>query len=288
MCALTNREKGNHSDLGELFDRSHFNTEELRGQFRRYRGICDSPPMRQELTIIAAQAKDLAGFLRELPGHLPNARDGEILQDVFTRFEPVYDDLVWRPSVERIGRFQAKLAKLSRQTDFASLQAHAAAFYGASNDARLLIVLIPVPGGHGGAQPLFGDLFPLEIPIDERTLTNEQVASSYGVIFHEMCHKFYDRKAAALARRIGEIMGNQPGDDRPFNEALAINAGIWAERKVGGRDKDRQTDCSYDHRTCAVAKTLQPMIEDYLEASKPIDEAFLSSLQESVALLPRQ
>ncbi|MCX5795659.1 MAG: hypothetical protein NTY77_09215 [Elusimicrobia bacterium] len=284
LCALTSRQDWDQRDLGELFDKSRFNTPELRNDFHRYKPACDEPGLWRDITVAAAKSRDMQDFRRKLRRVMPKPRDAQIMREVLSDFEPAYEELVWRPSLDKVRAFQDQLAELSRKTDFAALHAKAAAFFQAKNDAPLLIALAPVPGGHGGRQPLLGDVFSLEMPIDEDTLSEEQLASSYGVIFHEMCHLLDDRRPKKLARLREAIAGS--GLHGLLDEPLALNAGIWAEVKVTGKEKDWWKDCGYDQRTCGLAKALQGRIRAYLDAGKPMDEDFLRFAREQYDLLP--
>lgn len=284
LCALTGRQEGDQKDLGELFDKSRFNTPELRNEFHRYRPACDSVDLWAKLTISAAQAKDMDEFRRGLEKVMPKPRDADIMREVFERFAPAYDELVWKPSLDQIRTFQDKVAGLSRRVDFEALRAKAASFLQGRDDAVLLVALAPVPGGHGGRQPLLGEVFSLEMPLDEYTLGDEQIASTFGVIFHEMCHRLDNRRPRKMSSLRERIMGS--GVHGVLDEPLALNAGMWIEVKVTGQEKDWWAHCGYDPRVCALAKALQGRIRSYLDAGRPMDEEFLRFAREQDRLRP--
>ncbi|MCX5792617.1 MAG: hypothetical protein NTY45_10475 [Elusimicrobia bacterium] len=294
MCALTGREEGDQRDLAALFDKSRFNTADFTAQFNLYSGVCRTPELWSKVSMAAAKADGLAGFYRTLPRALARssadpaaaARKAEAIRGALSRFAPVYEELVWAPSLDKIRAVQGKLAGLSRETDFSALYSSAAAFYRSSYKGPLLVVLVPVPGGGGGSQPLLENIFFFEIPLYERSLDPGQLASSYGVIFHEMCHMLYAHKDAAVERKIAGIAGEKRGSDWAVNEALAISAGMWAERKLSGGARIWNENCGYDARTCAYAKALYPLVAQYLDAARHMDGEFFSFAGQQYRLLP--
>jgi len=294
LCALISREEGDQRALAALFDKSAFNTPRYTDQFRQYRAVCEDPELWFEVATASARAESLLDFHRRLPQALalssndPKtvARNADIVRGVLVRFAPVYDQLVWRPSLQKIRLVQRRLMELSKKTDFSDLYSRAAAFYRSSYDGSVLIALTPIPAGTGGRQPLLKDVFLFEIPLHEKTLDPGQLASSYGVIFHELCHILYDHKPAEVEDSIKDIVGDRPHSDGVFNEGVAIAMGMWAERKLTGQDKNWGENCSYDERTCAFTQALYPKVVSYLEARRAMDKEFFAFAKEQYALLP--
>jgi hypothetical protein len=295
-CALINREPGDEQALAQLFEASRFNDAHHADLLRRYRAACADSQIWSKVAAAAAKAKSLPEFYARLPQALNDsssdpataARNAELLRGVLKELAPVYDELIWKPSLNKIRMVQRRMVDLSRKTDFSALFSRAAAFYGASYNGPLLVALAPIPGGSGGRQPILGDVFLFEIPLTARSLEPGQLASSYGVIFHEMCHILHRQVPAATRKRMLAIAGDSKHADGVLNEALALAMGSWAERAISGSTTTWVGGCSYDARTCALTEALASRIADYLAAKRPLDDDFAAFAKEQYARLPAE
>ncbi|MCC6747889.1 MAG: hypothetical protein IT371_09545 [Deltaproteobacteria bacterium] len=285
----------NHSPLfAELFAKSRHDTPEARARLRTYRALRDRflrgggryagyPEERRDMgwdvarlvKLQSALARDLPDFGGRIATLLPVAEHRQYLE-LLGSFEPIYRELVWKPSEPRLARYRKALEQLARRIRFPELFAKLARFYGAAwpEAQPVVVVLHPIPAARGRTNAtILGPVASVEALVDERDLVGR-----FGVIVHELCHALYQAQPPERQRALLGAFRRSPSPYAPhaaglLDEALATAIGNgWVERTLRGTaDESWYADEDIDR----FAKLLVGRVERYLEAKRPLDEAFV-------------
>ncbi len=228
------------------------------------------------LLVQSAFATDVDDFSVRSQGLMPPSEHAAFIA-ALKGLEPVYDALVWTPSLPKLTRVRDQLVTLAKAKDLNALFGRAAAFYRAQwpEGVPITIALYPVPGalGHSSAESMNG-LQSLGVLIDREVGGNE-----LGVLFHELCHSLYEAQAAEFQAEWEKYFRASSSESAEsayvlINEALATALGNgWAQEKVASL---RVGSWYGDPYIDVFAHELYPSVKAYVEASKPLDQAFAS------------
>jgi len=270
--------------------------KELVNRFARlnmasYNTVSASPDSRQKprsaYNIIkgkAVKAKYIEQFIQDISGVIPDEQAQE-LRDIMRRAEPYYNNLVWNDYKDATEQQLEGLERYSDKTDaiFNKLRR----FYGSSWPANspFDIGIYPIPGKHGHttATP-HGSSLVLAVLTGER-----DYAMRMGVAIHEMCHVLYDKQPYRTQwREDSAFAAKKSGYARYaysyFDEALATACGNgWAYENLSGHADP--TEWYDDYYINNYAKAIYPMVKEYINSGKKIDDAFIKN---AVALFKKR
>ena len=281
-------------ELTRTFNKSKFNDDkaknkikkfqELDAQFRKSVEFGKAPPGRNDgvqigklIEIQSAFAKTLPEFRERILSHLP-VEDIEKMISTLEFFEPIYDELIWKPNVKALEKVQADFKIKTEKWKLDEMFDRAKIFYNAKwPDAQAFHVsLYPIP--HDGKVSNATSLGAFEsVGI---IIGRADIEGNFGVLFHEMCHSLYDAQSSVFQQQLADWFYKNPS---PFgvvaygwlNEALATAIGNgWAyERAKGGNDKG---EWYHQEKVDSFGRALHPKVVEYLNAKKPIDETFVT------------
>jgi hypothetical protein len=284
--------------IKELFEKSKFNNEETKALIEEFnsaakemdRGVHfkDFPESRRMgqstsafFILQSAYAKDLKDFSSRTVSWLPLS-DHTRLFKVIAKFEPIYDELIWNKTQPLLIKWKRKLEALTAKSDANKLLANIAKFYGSQWPEGLdfTLSLIPDPSKKGGTSS--ESIGPVEMI---GFMDNDDFEGMFGVVIHELCHSLYEAQPGTLQSELEKSFLTINSKHAQFtyqtlNEALATTIGNgWAyERATGKLDTTSwYNDPYYDK----FAKALLPLLKEYIQAGKTIDEEFV---KRSVAL----
>ena len=236
-------------------------------------------------------AKDLADFQIRATGLLtPN--DQTVLFDSLAKLEPVFDRLVWKNSEKALNDHRRKLEALAGKAKLDEMFEKAVAFYGAKWPSGLpfTVGLYPTPfvkekgyrnSTHSSSQGTIEEHGVMMVK------NEEDLAGSFGTIFHELCHSLYAsqtdqemiefEKAFETNRSAHSILAYNY-----INEALATALGNgWAAEKAAGR-----VDGGHWYTNPYIdgfAKAIFPIVKENVEHAKKMDAAFVSKVIDAFA-----
>ncbi|MBC7864626.1 MAG: hypothetical protein IAF38_16760 [Bacteroidia bacterium] len=242
------------------------------------------------LIIAASESNDLKDFEKRINGILPQ-QEQSVLIETLNYFEPVYQELIWKPCEEKFllkvnelkGRTVTQVRKNELQAAFAGgnqlnyLFGNIAAFYGAKWDRAVpfKVFLYPVSGKSGAtsAQP-YGNILVADLLTEEK-----DIPGFLGVVYHEMSHVLFSEQPVELQTKIDSLFLNNPSPYRNyayhwFNECMATVCGNgWANENLTGKiDSAEWYNNAYINK---FAKAVYPFAKTYLASSKKMDAVFI-------------
>jgi len=285
--------------LKEVFLRSKYNTKENQDLLTAFNlldrslqngyNFSKSIPGRENGVQVQDQiltqsfyAKDLADLNQRTIGLMP-INDQIQFFSILKKFEPIFEELVWKGAEHQLKKHKNKLEKLAKKVNFQKMFETARIFYHANwpADAPFLIGLYPIPflkdfknstNSHSiGSVEEHGVL----IGIDD------DVNDSFGVIFHELCHSIYGSQSADFQNEFYHYFADSKQPERFqtydwINEALATAIGNgWAYEKANQvmQRKSWYNDPIID----ALSKEIFAETKNYLSQEKPVDKDFIEN-----------
>lgn len=207
------------------------------------------------------------------------------LIEILKHFMPIYEDLIWNKSLQKLKNYKNKLNRTAKQAQLSKMFDQAVLFYNAQWPQNLAIdiVLYPIPAklGFSSAESI-GNFESVSVMVD-----NDNFAERFGIIFHEICHSLFETQALETQQNIEDYYNNNNSLYAKhayfwLNEALATALGNgWAYHQV----KQELDSAGWYHNPYieGFARQLYPKIIEYLNAKKNIDEDFLEHSIESFA-----
>lgn len=217
----------------------------------------------------------LQDFKTRSLGVIPDA-DLLTLTTVLEAFIPVYRELVYNPNKDR---FEQQLKNLSAELISKNIAAYyetGLQFYGTIGDDSIPfeIALYPLPRARGFTAEAF-----IHDAISAVPMTGTDDNGLLGVMLHEIFHTIYNEQPLVLKQRISGWFRDNPAACSNYaywlmNEAFATVLGNgYAYAGLSGKI---DTGAWYNQRYInAMAKTLYPLVKQYIAAGKTIDRDFV-------------
>jgi hypothetical protein len=218
-------------------------------------------------------------FKRTSLGIIPNADLFELC-DLLTAFYPVYEVLVYQPCKEK---FDQQLKAIGNAADSGKLSGFfntGLTFYHSSWDNQIpfIVDLYPLAGTLHFTATAFNNTSVVAVPID---LQDDD--KLLAVMIHEIFHILYDEESIEFKKRIEKAFMTNPSRNSRYaylllNEALATTLGngyVYGQLK-GAVDTGMWYRRVYTNQ---IAKTIYPLVKNYIAAGKALDTAFISQYQ---------
>lgn len=232
-------------------------------------------------TIQSIYAKDLGDLSTRTLGLLPMADHLTYFTEI-KKMEPIYNKLIWKNLGRKLFQHKARLEAVSKKAGLDEMFTKAEKFYNSQwpEETPFVIALYPVPYIEGfknstnshsiGSVEVHGVMV-------EKDNQEVQIAGSFGVIFHELCHSLFDAQSSQFKLDFERYFLENPSAYSAqaytwFNEAAATAVGNgWAyarANKGGLEDKEWYNDSTID----GYAKEIYPLIEVALEKGQSVDK----------------
>lgn len=228
---------------------------------------------------LAVNNSTLEDFEKSLSIFLPY--DG--IQSYFKlkrKLYPHFSKSVWTPTLKSQKAEIVKVKKILKETNFLDRLKQIKVFYNSEYpwEVPLKVALIPIDDRgqikrHTSAQNL------RDIQVVPYVIT-KGVKNNMDVVFHEFCHALYEGQSNEVKKMIEDFyLLNSHSHSlfvyRYFNEALAtaIGNGWYAQTLYGKLPEDSWYSVGYIDD---LAKAYFPLVNEYLEKNKSIDEHFLT------------
>lgn len=222
-------------------------------------------------------ASSIEEFKRLSFGIIPNT---ELLafSNILSRFEPVYDALIYQPNKEK---FEEKLKSLDdyvQNTHLADYFETGLKFYNAIWDysVSIDIAIIPSISDGGFTANAFLNNAVSEVPLN---FAHNDIL--FCVLMHEIFHNVYDWQSLEVKKNIESWFLANPSPNSQYaysllNEALAtaMGNGYIYEGINGKTEKDQWYNMKYIDQ---MAQAIYPMVKEYANNKKPIDNHFIDA-----------
>jgi hypothetical protein len=276
----------------ELFDSSAFNREKYKSLIREYDQLnidfgyeYEKYPYAQKIggstrSLLKRNLLNCQGipdFRTNSLGIVPN-RDLFALASILRDFEPVYQQLVYRPNKLRFEDQLAALKVKVRSQHIAAYYLTGLIFYHSTWDENLpfKLAFYPLPDSKGFTATAFYNNAESGIPANWMDY-NKLLA----VMLHEIFHILYDEQSLEFKTSIKKSFDANSSRNSRYaylllNESLATALGNgYVYGKLRGGE-----DTAYWYRrkyTNLMAKQIYPLVKDYIARKIPFDEPFINA-----------
>lgn len=279
-------------DIKKAFEQSKFNNAKSKAQIEVFRsldftlnkfiafdGLNERDPEQSVHSILTMQSsfsKDLADFRTRAISLMPMPDLIKLFQ-VLSYFEPIYDQLLWKPNLSDTNKAVSDFKIKSARWKLDDLFVKAEKFYGAEwpIEQKFHISLYPLP--KNSTQSNAAAYGPVE---SVGVIVNEDREPRFGVIFHELCHSLYESQPLAFQKAISEYFKKNPSKYSLIaysyiNEALATALGNgWVYHVVKG--KLDPSEWYHNEKIDGFSHAIYPKVVEYIKAKKTIDAAFVN------------
>ncbi|MGZ3799271.1 MAG: hypothetical protein ACXVCL_03880, partial [Bdellovibrio sp.] len=293
--------------LIELFEKSPYNTPEMKITVDKLKSLQqsfhnsfhdsvgskyrkDGQNVMDLFTIQSIYAKDLKDLSIRTLGLLPTADHLTYFTEI-KKIETIYNKLIWKNLGPKLFLHKGKLEAISKKAGMDQMFSKAEKFYNAKwpTETPFVIALYPVPYIEGFKNSTtshsIGSVEVHGVMMVKENKEN-QIAGSFGVIFHELCHSVYDAQSNQFKLDFESYFLNNPSAYSAqaytwFNEAAATAIGNgWAyARATNGilDDKEWYNDNTID----GYAKEIYPLVKESLEKGQSINKAMVAKFVEA-------
>ncbi len=281
--------------IKELFEKSSFNTNESKQKIKQYEGLDSAferyiafggvPKERKSglsvekmIWIQSAFSTSLGDLSQRTVGMIRYDEQSQLLE-VLSYFEPIHDQLLWKPYSKDLEQTAKLFQKKSIQWRLDELFKKAVKFYDSKwpETQKFRVSLFPIPkGSNHSMASSYGAFESVGVIMGEK-----DIEGRFGVIFHELCHSLFDAQSLEFQNQISKWYqeSHSPYSRMTYswmNETLATILGnAWAYSKVSGKlDKTSW----YNQPTIdGFAKALYPEVIKYLDSNESIDQKFVET-----------
>lgn len=298
VSAITDQPHSSEA-LKEIFVRSQFNTKQnqevlagidaLKESLSKSFDFQTSAPGRHSgvsvanlILIQSFYASDLSDLKKRSLGLMPIADQMQFFT-ILQKFEPIYDELIWKKYSKSLGHHKKKLEQLAKKINLQKLFTKAEVFYHANwpKDVSFLIGLFPIPYlknfKNGTTSQSLGSVEEHGVLVG----IDDGVNDSFGVIFHELCHSLYESQSQDFMKEFANYFLENKMPERFqaydwINETLATATGNgWAYEIANGKNdvKSWYNDPIID----GFSKEIYQETKNYLDHDLPIDRKYVDN-----------
>lgn len=222
-------------------------------------------------------SSNLKDFKKRAVGIIPNSSLLQ-LSAILYEFQLVYRELVYQPNKIKFEKQLAEVTEFIKTKNLASYFDKGLFFYKSywEESIPFEIAFYPLPNSQGFSAEAFCNNAVSALQIDNKNYT-----SLFGVLLHEIYHILYDEQPIQVKRNITRWFTDNPSKSSTYaylllNEALAtaFGNGYVYESLSGKPDESDWYDRKY---TDLMAKKIYPVLNEYINQKKGIDEAFINT-----------
>ncbi len=228
------------------------------------------------LWIAASNSRNTDDFSQRIIGLLPHQTHIQFIE-LLKKAERYYDDLIWNKEQDNILRMQNQLNNYKEQIN--DLYLRIGKFYNTSWNTsipfKIMLYPIPLKNGNTTAIPKGNALICGFLSHNEN-----DYKARLGIVIHEMCHILYREQTADFQHQMDQWFtnSNSPYASLAYsfiNEGLATVLGNgWAYKQI---HKSLDSKEWYNNKHIdGFAHSLFPLVEQYLNNKKSIDQDFVN------------
>lgn len=280
------------NDLKTIFAQSKYNTEILKKQISTFEQLklnytysFDQYPLPLKAGLMSidllernlALSETITDFKSKSVGLIPS-EDLTLFSSILEDFRPIYRTLIFEPNKVAFEVQRNNLLNYVNSNKFANYFQVGLAFYNTNWDKDIPFELCLLPSlekNNLGARAFFN------VAICEASFDLKDHLTFFSVAMHEIYHIVYDNQSLAMKSDVQKWFNNTKSNNSQYalllmNEVLAtaLGNGYIMEQLAG---KIEEADWYNNKYITAMAKEIYPVVKNYIEAKKPMDEAFIKT-----------
>ncbi|NAS30194.1 hypothetical protein GTQ40_04350 [Flavobacteriaceae bacterium R38] len=281
LIFLENLSENDENEFKTLFGKSNYNTSENNRYIEDFKNLNwyfsknGFKSTRYFKSIIIKN--DTWGDIRNLAIGLFSDKILDKLIFLLQHFEPIYDELVYRPSKANFINQLSTIDKLVKEKNVSALFTKVKTFFNSywNNKSPLIITFYPIPNALGFKAKTYGNTVTSGIPD-----TYNDFSTLLSVIVHEVSHLLYYNSKEETRKEINEAFKSHISKGALYAKLLfdeatatAIGNGVVYKQIAGHIDKGSW----YFHKYIdLMAKEMSDLTEGYLNGNKTIDSNYIN------------
>lgn len=222
-----------------------------------------------------ATSKNISEFIEKSLGIIPN-EDLTTFSQILQYFIPIYEQIIFNPNEENFKKQKLSLSQFVDNNKFNLFFEKGLTFYGTewNKDVPFEIIVIPSLEKNNLDARAF-----INVAICEPSFGLKDYNTLFSVTMHEIYHIIYDNQPLTLKNNLQNWFNNTNSKNSQYallllNEVLATDLGN-AYIMENLNYKINEEDWYANFYITSMAKELYPLVKNYLESNKTIDENFV-------------
>lgn len=233
----------------------------------------------QLLKVAAANSANINEFKLGIAGMLP-VNDINSITESLINLQDLHEELLWKPYEEALETYIEELTREASKGDFNKVFEKAINFYGTNwnNNLPMIVNVLPLPEVEKNIIEIAspdGNVLTYSVHIRE----GRDIAEDLGVVFHELDHILYKNQPVDLQNKLEKYFLNHQSPYkvigyRVLDESLAtaLGQGFYYQYITGKADEGNWYDVPQVNK---VAKSIFPLVAEYLHKDRTIDSLFI-------------
>ncbi|MDR2206845.1 MAG: hypothetical protein LBE36_11905 [Flavobacteriaceae bacterium] len=223
-------------------------------------------------------ATSIEQFKTETFGVVPNS-ELFAFSEILSEFKPIYDELIYFPHQNEFENQLVELKDYVQKSNLEKFFEQGLIFYGSAwdNSVPMDIAIIPsIEKDRFNAGAFLNTAFG-KIPLNIKEIGNDDL---FSVLMHEIYHILYDAQPLEFKLKIQSWFNKNPSKNSQYaylllNEVLATATGNgYVYEHLNG--KPYEGDWYNFKYFNLLAKQIYPMVKDYINQQKTIDQDFVN------------
>ncbi len=249
--------------------------------------------LKYQFLFLASRARRLKDFQESSETLLP-VPSHQKLFSALSRIEPVYEKLIWAPFIKKLDQAKPRLRQDFKKLHTSKTLDRIAAFYQSTTPrtTRFRVHLIPVPASRGATHStVVGHEVMYQVLVAPAHSTKTPDIDA-GVLVHEVAHQLYASQPMEVQKELLKWLDVEHSKwgkylSESLDEILATVTGDGHAYEIINGKVD-QNPWYQNHEYETISRAIFPRLQEYLQARKPIDRAFLDEAKSRFErLLPR-
>ncbi|KFF04629.1 hypothetical protein [Flavobacterium reichenbachii] len=223
------------------------------------------------------ETENLTEFKIRSIGIIPNKTLND-LAEIISEFTPIYKELIYNPNKEKFEKQLQEIIKYSDENHIENYFETGLRFYNSSwdNSVPFVAAFYPLPNSKGFTAQSFCNNFISAVQTDLKSYKD-----LFSVMLHETYHIIYDEQSLKVKTEINNYFKANKSKCSNYayllmNEVLATALGNgYVYAALDGKIDSR--DWYYKKYINLMAKQIYPLVKEYIDQKKSIDQNFIDN-----------
>lgn len=249
--------------------------------------------LKYQFLFLASRARRLKDFQESSATLLPTPSHQKLFS-ALSRIEPVYEKLIWAPFIKKLAQAKPRLRQDLKKLHTSKTLDRISVFYKSAipEATRFRVHLIPVPAARGATHSTVVAHEVMHQVLVDPALSGKTPEIDAGVLVHEVAHQLYASQPMEVQKELLKWLDVEHSKSGKYlseslDEILATVTGDGHAYEIINGKVD-QNAWYQNHEYETISRAIFPRLQEYLQARKPIDRAFVDEAKSQFErLLPR-